>query len=576
MLKGPGPGDVHARSLPRASRRDRGIYYTPAFLVDYVVDETLGPLLPKLAFREDGSPRVRILDPAAGDGRFLTACVDRLVSAATQAGFAPERARTSIVRQCVVGVERDERAAALSRHALGTGADIRVGEALCGNAAPEGAWDVVIGNPPYVRSVALKRAEPALWQALRGKFLATSHGEWDLYTAFLERALAWTAPGGEIGLVVPSRWFTAKNAAPLRALLSQRRCVRKIVDFGARQVFEGATTYAALVFLTRREEGALAVEVTRWAGDVATPGGAPPPIPPRGEWAQGTIPSLALGRGPWILSVGRGENLIGRLRSAGPPLGQVARVSKGAGTNADSVFLIPASDGAALEEGALVPCVRGRDLAPFAPRVSRLALLPYDGDRPVPPGELAKRWPRAAAYLERHRAVLEARERGRFRGDLFYRWGRPQNLIWLRDPAPKVIVPDVARGGRAVLDDQGLLVIDTAYALRPMDPGGASHLLGLILAVLNSSIVGEWLRLAGIPLRGGYFRMKTAYLSSLPLPRVDTWGARSVAEWARRVRPEDEAERAALDRAVRGLYGVGSSVTAPSAPRAPRPARPVP
>src|SRR5262249_52898352 len=150
----------------------------------------------------------------------------------------------------------------------------------------------------------------------------------------------------------------------------------------------------------------------------------------------------------------------------------------------------------------------GRDIQPFAATRRRVALLPYDEGRLLPLDALP---PGARDYLERCRPLLEARERGRFRGDRFHAWGRPQNLEWLQGSAPKIVVPDAAAAGRAALD-AGTLVIDTAYAIRPL--GDAP--LGLLLAVLNHPFVAVWLRAHGIPLRGGYFRMKTAYLAGLP------------------------------------------------------------
>ncbi len=67
------------------------------------------------------------------------------------------------------------------------------------------------------------------------------------------------------------------------------------------------------------------------------------------------------------------------------------------------------------------------------------------------------------------------------------------------------------------MDLDGTLVIDTAYAIRPL--AGCEEWLPWILDTLASPIVGAWLRATGIPLRGGYFRMKTAYLASLPIAR---------------------------------------------------------
>lgn len=486
-------GEAYQQSLPRARRRAAGVFYTPPALVAQVVAQTLAPLLPAASWRADGSPRLRVLDPACGAGRFLVAVVDALVAASPRG----EGARRAIVRRCVTGVERDPAAALLARTALGPGADVRVGEALLGGVAEDGVWDAVVGNPPWIRSVALKRDDPALWVRLRGTFAATSYREWDLYAAFLERALAWAKPGGgEIGLVTPSRWLSAAFAAPLRARLAEARAVRRIVDFGPEQLFDGATTYTALVYLTRRDGGAAAIDVTR-------------------DGVRGEVPMASLGAAPWRLEVGARARTLARAVRGSRPLGELARISKGAGTNADGVFLLPPDLAATLEPEALVPCLRGRDIAPYRAVVARHALLPYEGDRLLAPDELRDRWPRAAAWLARHRAQLEARERGRFAGPTYYRWGRPQNLLWLRDPAPKIVVPDATSRGRAALDTAGTLVIDTAYAIRPLP--GARVTIEELLDLLNSPLVATWLRATGIPLRGGYFRMKTAYLASLPV-----------------------------------------------------------
>ncbi len=532
-------GDAYARGLGRARRRAAGAFYTPADLVEYVVGETLAPVLARARWRADGTPAIRILDPACGDGRFLIACVDHILR-------ARRSLRERVVARCVVGVERDLAAAAIARRALGPDADVRVGEALLGNVAEDGAWDAIVGNPPYLRSVALKRTDPLLWTRLRGAFAATSYREWDLYAAFLQRSLRWAAPCGEIGLVVPSRWLTAQFAAPLRRELAAARAVRTIVDFSAAQLFPDATTYASLVFLTRRSGGAPHVDVARWIGAAGAVPGMPPAraVPssssarPANGWRQGRVRSSTLGAAPWALDVGVVGRRLARLAASAPALGEIARIAKGAGSNADPVFLLRPDttpgwfwsdalrERVAIEPAALVPCLRGRDVRPFVATVVRQALLPYSVAVDDAANATAALWddatlarfPLAAAYLERCRALLDARERGRFAGPRFYRWGRPQNLAWHLDPTPKIIVPDAAAEGRAALDTSGTLVIDTAYAIRPIDPTVS---IDRILAVLNSPLVAEWLRNRGIPLRGGYFRMKTAYLASMPIPDRD-------------------------------------------------------
>jgi hypothetical protein len=264
---------------------------------------------------------------------------------------------------------------------------------------------------------------------------------------------------------------------------------------------------------------------------------------------------------PWRLAVGGAARAFARL-AGGATLGDVARIAKGAGTNADPVFILAGAqvDGALVRAGDVVveaaatrPCLRGRDVTAWgaldvaAPHPR--CIVPYDGRALVPWRELRRRWPRAAAYLARHRAVLEAREAGRFTGATFHAFGRPQNLDFHLDAAPKVVIPDVAHAARAMLDAGGALVIDSAYAVRPTVTAGPWADPRLVLALLASSVVRRWLEVSGVPLRGGYVRMKTAFLAPLPLP--PTGPALAAA-----ARAAAAGDRAAAEAALVLAYGL--------------------
>jgi SAM-dependent methyltransferase len=569
--------------LDRATRRAQGAFFTPAPLVDFVVARALGVRLDDSggpggldghASWEGGIPRLRVLDPCAGDGRFLAAAQRLLLEHAARHGHAP--APDALARACLVGIERDPGFAALARER--TGAVIHCSEALV--EAPvelAGSVDVVLGNPPYVRSIHLARSDPALWRALAGRYAATSYGEWDLYAAFLEQALRWLAPGGQVGLVVPSRWLTAAFAGPLRGLLGRAGAVRGIVDFGAQQMFAGATTYACVTFLSRAPVRQVAVARRTRSG-----------------WDCGHVATDALGQGPWVMTVGRRRRLLERLRAAAPALGDIARIAKGAGTNADPVYVIEdatvegdtvvgtskAVGPVRVEAAACRPCLRGRDVRAWGQaRDDVQCIVPYGpGGVLWSAGELAA-MPLAAAHLARCRALLEARERGRFAGPRYYCFGRPQNLVFLCDLQPKVVIPDVAHGGRALIDRRGALVLDSAYAVRVREAHAgrdlgehagpalgerAGYALALVAAILNAPVVRLWLRETGVPLRGSYVRLKTAYLQSLPLPPPGP-ATRAAAALAAELaagqgqgarQGEDPDALRALDQALRQAYGM--------------------
>jgi len=113
---------------------------------------------------------------------------------------------------------------------------------------------------------------------------------------------------------------------------------------------------------------------------------------------------------------------------------------------------------------------------------------------------------------------LNQREKGRFKGDGWYQYGRPQNLYRF-DIADKIVFPDVAKRGTCYLDNEGFWLLDTLYGIT-IKPDIELNLL-YILGILNSPILTYFLNETGTALRGGYFRMKTAYLKPFPIRTIN-------------------------------------------------------
>jgi hypothetical protein len=489
-------GAVAGPDLPRAARRARGAFWTPPALAAFLAQAALAPLLQAARPRHD-VPALRVLDPAAGDGRLLRAALELMLAhAAPRTPRAERRLREAITRSCLRAIERDPAQAEALRTAL-PGLEVLTADALVDArvAAFVGEVDAVVANPPYQRAGHLRAQDPATWRALRGRFAATGYGEWDLSSAFVERCLALLSPRGRAALIVPSRWLTSRTAGPLRALLARERAVAEVIDFGSLQLFPGATTYASIVTLARAP--VRRVQVAR---------------PDAAGWQVGRFTPPA-GTAPWIVSPRPARWPSGRV------LGDVARIVKGAGTCADAAFVVSPAEAHALESAALRPCVRGRDVeawGTFDPAAAPRCVVPYTaGGAPVPLTTVRARWPRALAHLMAGRPGVGAADVARF--------GRPQNLALHLGPAPRVVFPDVARAPRAMLVPGGTLVLDSAYAAYGRPDGGAAAQPEVLLALLASPHVGRWLDERAAPLRGGYRRMKTAILAPLPLPAEGPW-----------------------------------------------------
>jgi adenine-specific DNA-methyltransferase len=108
------------------------------------------------------------------------------------------------------------------------------------------------------------------------------------------------------------------------------------------------------------------------------------------------------------------------------------------------------------------------------------------------------------------------------------------------------------------LDTESRWIIDTAYAIQAIP--GEDYDLASLAAILNSKILTMYLKEFGTSLRGGYFRMKTSYLSPFPLPRAKP-AQRQLAALSKltyqmqdRLRPSESRrtahERTALERQI--------------------------
>jgi Eco57I restriction-modification methylase len=116
---------------------------------------------------------------------------------------------------------------------------------------------VVIGNPPYVRMEFLKEVKPYLEEHYR---VAADRA--DLYAYFFERGVGLLKPGGRLGYISSSTFFRTGSGEKLRTLLADETAIETVIDFGDEQIFEGVTTYPAILTLRKpargeRSEGAL-------------------------------------------------------------------------------------------------------------------------------------------------------------------------------------------------------------------------------------------------------------------------------------------------------------------------------
>ncbi|HET6373733.1 MAG TPA: N-6 DNA methylase, partial [Candidatus Polarisedimenticolia bacterium] len=223
-----GPGQ-YPETLSRAFRKARGVFYTPERLVTHLLAVTLEPLLERgcrLARRGelDEALRLRILDPAVGDGAFLRGAADLISSRlASAAGYGEPEVRRLVVARCLFGIDIDPVALRRARSLFtmhGPPPTLVCADSLAPAFPVPGPFDAVIGNPPWGGWDRGLTAEEK--QDYRRRFV-TAAGRLEPSLLFLERATGLLAEGGRLGLVLPDVFLLKNYPAARRHVLEHYR-----------------------------------------------------------------------------------------------------------------------------------------------------------------------------------------------------------------------------------------------------------------------------------------------------------------------------------------------------------------
>lgn len=356
-----------------------------------------------------------------------------------------------------------------------------------------GGFDLVIGNPPWLRSEAMP---PEMRQRLTGRYRwwrAKGHGYGnspDLAVAFVERALELTAPQGMIALLVPAKILAAGYGSIARHALASSTTLDTVAELtGSVGAEFDATVYPLALIATKA-------------------------APPREHWVRTVLRPAAgiglrqtdlLGGGPWILVRSRVRALVAWLEREHPRIGDRITGHLGLKTGLNRVFLNPP---AGLESSVLRWAIRGRDLRSFRCEC-RLKLLWTHDHRGQPRSELP---PRATAYLATHEAELRARRDFQ---------GGPAWTVFRAGPAVaryRVVWADLARRLTALAltsrHDLARIPLNSCYVAPLRNAAEADA----FAAWLNSTWLRATARLNAVPASGGFARFNVRTVARLPLP----------------------------------------------------------
>lgn len=539
----------------RVKRKSQGIFYTPTFVVKYIVQQTVGHFLEENGYHPSRPPR--ILDMACGSGSFLIEAFDmldryvarlRAQDFGSKGDFHDHARQMEILTQCIYGVDKDEQAVAVARLNLMLKAlhcreklpildHIRCGDSLISGTLDElqaffgdrwqekkpfdwqavfpeifdeGGFDVVIGNPPYVRQETLGDSFKAYAKSKFETFAGTA----DLYIYFIEQAHRLLKPDGYFGMICSNKFLRSSYGKALREYLSRNSTVLEIIDLAGLPVFVDATVRPIILITSHRTRK---VKSYRYL--------APLPLEDfqliRSESDLLSfvndkaieLPISGLTPTGWSFISNKSKIIIERMEQSALLLNDYIHGKPyfGIKTGYNEAFIIDQSTRDFLVSRSnsnleiIKPILVGRNV--------RRYFLEYDHKYLI--------WTYIGVPIDKYPIIFDYLKK--FQTKLENRWDKGNHWWELRAcdyydkfSEPKIIFPDIATSCRFVIDKDGYFGTNTTYFI----PCEDLYLLGL----LNSKLAQFYFSSVCAGLEGGgtiYLRFFGQYIEKFPVHQID-------------------------------------------------------
>lgn len=566
---------------PRYSDVDQqklvGATYTPPDFADFVADQIVR------ASELPTSGKIRILDPAVGDGALLDALIKRLPEEARQRveafGYDTDQEALDIAS---LRLKKDFPDLPITLEKIDFLTKLLVDDKDNGFVfQDQPLFHLVIANPPYVRTQVMGAKQA---QQLAKSFDLT--GRVDLYYPFLLGISKVLTGGGTAGVITSNRFMTTKSGQSVRRALLSRFKITKVWDLGDTKLFDAAVLPSVLlaqgtnnhhtpcskgiefstIYETKNEpkfSANNALVALSFSDDsvVKIPDGRCFHIRhgildngnnPEEVWKIATPES-----DQWLATVD--ANTWGEFK-------QIGKIRVGVKSTADKVFVrndwdnIPGGRPELVRPLITRHCARRYKAGvPAKDKNIKEILYPHEVIEGRRTAIDLNKYPISAQYLEEHRSTLEART-------YLIDAGRNWYELWVpQDPSawklPKLVFPDISNKPIFWLDTDGGIVNGECYWLQ-CDKNTDEDLLWLALAIANSSFIEEFYdHRFNNKLYAGRRRFITQYVEQFPLPdpqRVETKNIIKIVKKIYAETPSDEATDLAayLDILIWEVFGL--------------------
>ena len=435
-------------------------------------------------------------------------------------------------------------------------------------------FDIVIGNPPYLRIQGIRNSNSDFADYLVANYNSAT-GSFDLYVAFVERALQLISSNGIVNFIMPVKWTNAAFGKGLRDVVSKQKAAKKIINFSEYQVFN-ASTYTGLQWFKPNSDCLEYYELDR---NLESNIELKSYLENLSKDTSSIVNTDKLNKDTWVLASSEVSKLLNKLNEQPLRLEDVfEKIFQGIATSKDDVYFLydctetqstitgeskQLNKRVTIEKGLVKPLLKGEDVHRYDNLSSnRYVIFPYKLENGTAnlyaEEELKLLFPNGYAYLKECETLLRGREKGRFDIDgQWFQFGRRQGLSY--GNIPKIVAPEISFGGNYAFDVSGQFYSTTTiYGYIMKESCNVSY--ETLMAILNSKLCWWFMSNTGTVLAQGYYRYKPAYLKPLPIPQISKETDSEIKSLVAGLAKQDASNRRFLERkidiAIYNLYSI--------------------
>ena len=488
----------------RSNGNHHGLVLTKPLVVDVMLDR-IG-YIPST----DLSKKV-VIEPAAGDGAFAIAIIDRLFESSKNFDFSFQKALSNVKLY-----EIDSKMSELLTNRIQSRlvelsvilpkTMIQTTDFLLAESVP---CDIVIGNPPYVRHENIPEKEKSIYRQIFRTFTHRS----DLYIAFYEKSLRILNENGILSFICSNRWLKNQYGQNLRELIGLHYALEEIIDIEGTCPFEEDVIAYPAITTIRKSNKKLKGNYYRIHH-----------IDDLNKIDHSITPSRTLNTRvaknwfSYISNGNRHEKYLDSIENQG------FKIGIGVATGSDKVF-IRDDFHHIVENELLLPLLISRDLRDNKLNWSgKFILNPFAEN-----GELIdlEQYPKAKKYFYSQRKTLLKRHVSKKNPKKWYKTiDRITTDLTKQD---KIILPDISGNTHLFIDQGNYYPHHNLYYIT----GRSYDKLVLLAAILMSDFVKSQLCELGNKMNGGYPRWQSQNLKKLRVPIIDAIPGNSAKEIVR-------------------------------------------